>query len=62
MASQIPPTVAELRAAFNRASELKFTGWTFEAALSSPLVAWSLKQSALAVRRSQNLPAQPRLF
>lgn len=57
-----PPTTAELRAAFARASLLHFRGWTFERAMATPLVAWSLEKSALAARRTHHLPAQPRLI
>lgn len=57
-----PITIAELKAAFNRARLLHLAGWTFERALAAPLVAWSLQKSALARRRRQQLPAQLRLI
>ena len=57
-----PPTTDELRAAFNRCTELRFAGWSFERALAAPLVLWSLQKSALAARRTHQLPAQPRLI
>ena len=57
-----PPTTAELRAAFDRARVLHLRGWTFARALAVPLVAWSLEKSALAARRTHQLPAQPRLI
>lgn len=55
-------TTDELRAAFDRARLLRLRGWTFERALSVPLVAWSLQKSAAAHRRTHHLPAQPRLI
>ena len=57
-----PPTTAELRDAFNRASPLHFRGWTFARAMAVPIVAWSLEKSALAARQTHHLPAQPRLI
>lgn len=58
-----PVTVAELRAAWNRAGlALRFLGWTFAKAIDTPTVRWSLEKSALAARRTHNLPAQPRLL
>ena len=57
-----PVTTAELRAAFDRARVLHLRGWTFARALAVPLVAWSLEKSALAARRTHQLPAQPRLI
>lgn len=62
MASKTPPTTDELRAAFNRAPLLHLRGWTFDKAMATPLLAWSLTQSALATRRAQNHPAQLRLI
>lgn len=57
-----PPTTDELRAAFARAGLLHLRGWTFERAQATPLVAWALQKSALAARRTHQLPAQPRLI
>jgi len=57
-----PATTDELRAAFERARVLRLRGWTFARALAVPLVAWSLKKSALAARQTHQLPAQPRLI
>ncbi len=57
-----PATTAELRAAFDRARLLRLSGWTFDRAMAAPLVAWSLQKSALAARRTHNIPAQPRLI
>jgi len=62
MTAATPVTTAELRAAFDRARLLRFSGWTFERALAAPLVAWSLHKSAIAARRRHHLPAQPRLL
>ena len=62
MPSEIAPTIAELQAAFNRAPLLHLRGWTFGRAVANPLVRWALEKSALARRRSRNLPAQPALF
>ena len=57
-----PATTAELRAAFNRAALLHLRGWTFARAMAVPYIAWSIENSALAARRSHQLPAQPRLI
>lgn len=57
-----PPTTDELRAAFNRVPLLHLDGWTFERAMAAKLVRWALEKSALARRRSHQLPAQPRLI
>lgn len=57
-----PITTPELRAAFGRARLLRLSGLTFERALAAPLVAWSLRHSALSARQRHHLPAQPRLF
>lgn len=56
------PTETELRAAFARAALLHLRGWTFERAIKTPLVRWSLEHSAFAARRAHHLPAQPRLI
>lgn len=61
MIRSFPLTTTELRAAFNRARVLHLRGWTFERAMSVHYIAWSLGNSALAARRTHNLPAQPRL-
>ena len=55
-------TMDELRSAWDRCKALRFSGWTFERALSTPVVAWSLMRSAAAHRHTQHLPAQPRLI
>ena len=60
--AELPPTTAELRAAFDRARVLHFYGWTFEGAQAAPLVLWALQKSALAARRTHHIPAQPGLF
>ncbi len=57
-----PPTTAELRAAFKRATWLRFGGWTYERAIATPLIAWSLRHAALSRRHTEHLPAQPRLI
>ncbi len=57
-----PPTTDELRAAFNRAPMLHMRGWNFEKSIGVPYVLWSLEKSALAARRTHQLPAQPRLI
>lgn len=59
-----PITTAELRAAWNRPgmTPLRFMGWSLERALAVPTLRWSLEKSALAARRSHQLPAQPRLI
>lgn len=62
MIAQEPPTTDELRAAYKRAVWLRFGGWSFERALATPLIAWSLHKSALARRRTEHQPAQPRLI
>ena len=62
MSPETTPTTAELRAAFNRAPVLHLRGWTFERAQAVPVVRWALEKSALAVRRTHHLPAQPALF
>ena len=62
MTAPIPPTTDELRAAFSRAPLLHLLGWTLQRAVATPLVAWSLEKSALAYRKTHNLPAQPRLI
>lgn len=56
------PTMDELRAAFTRAALLHLRGWTFARALATPVVAWSLRRSAVAHRKTHHLPAQPRLI
>lgn len=62
MASQIPPTTAELRAVFNRLPAMRLKGWTFEKAMAVDYIRWSLEQSALATRQRHHLPAQLRLI
>lgn len=57
-----PITTAELRAAFDRARVLRLSGWTFQRAIDTPLLRWSLEKSALAARRRHALPTQPRLI
>lgn len=57
-----PVTTDELRAAFNRVPGMCLRGWTFEKATSNDLIRWSLEKSALAYRKSHQLPAQPRLI
>lgn len=57
-----PVTIAELRAAFGRARLLRFHGWTFERALTVPVLRWALERSAIARRQSEHHPAQPRLI
>lgn len=56
------PTTAELRAAFARARLLRFNGWTFERAMAVPVLRWALERSAIARRKTNNTPAQPRLI
>lgn len=60
--NDIPITTHELRAAYNRAPALRFLGLSFERACAAPLILWSLKRSALAVRRSLTFPIQSRLL
>ncbi len=55
-------TMDELRAAWDRCRVLRLDGWTFERALSTPIVAWSLMRSAASHRITHHLPAQPRLI
>lgn len=62
MTAPTPVTTDELRAAFNRARLLHFHGWTFERALTVPVLVWALEKSALAHRQSHGLPSQPRLI
>lgn len=62
MTPRDPPTTDELRAAFNRVPLLHLSGWTFEKAMRVPTVRWGLEKSALARRRTHQLPAQPRLI
>ena len=57
-----PITTDELRAAFARARLLRFHGWTFDRACAVPVLLWALQKSALARRRQQTTPAQPRLI
>lgn len=54
-------TTDELKAAWQRAN-LWRTGISFSAAMRMPLVAWSLRMSALAARRKNRMPVQPALF
>jgi hypothetical protein len=61
MLNEIAPTTDELKAAWQRAM-LWRAGVSFSEAMSRPLVRWALEKSALARRRSRNLPAQPALF
>lgn len=60
--SNADPTTAELRAAWGRVRLLRFKGWTFERALQTPLILWSLKHAATAARQQQHAPDQPRLI
>ena len=62
MASQIPPTTDELRAAFNRLPAMRLKGWTFEKVMAVDLIRWSLERSVLAARERHKLPAQLRLI
>jgi hypothetical protein len=57
----IAPTTAELLDAFERAGLWRI-GMTFAEAQAAPLIRWALEKSALARRRTQQLPAQPRLI
>lgn len=57
-----PPTTDELRAAFNRARELRFLGWTFARAVAVPYLLRSLTHAAITRRQTHHLPAQPRLI
>ncbi len=58
-----PVTTDELRAAWNRAGMgLRFLGWTFDRAINTATVRWSLEKSALAARHTHHLPAQLRLI
>jgi hypothetical protein len=56
------PTTAELRAAFNRARELHFRGWTFAKATAVPYILSALQCAAIVKRRADHTPAQPRLI
>lgn len=62
MVTQTPPTTAELKAAFNRASVLRFMGWTFAEAMAVSYMRTSMERSALAVRQRHHHPAQLRLI
>lgn len=55
------PTTAELKAAFKRCGLWRL-GWTYDRAMASFTVAWSLRHAALAARSKNPPPAQPRLF
>lgn len=57
-----PPDMAELRAAWDRCRILRLRGWTFERALTTPMLLWALEKSALAHRRTAALPYQERLL
>ena len=58
----IPPTVDELRAAFDRCRVLHLLGWTFAKALAVPSIATSHACSAICHRQARGLPAQPDFF
>lgn len=51
------PTTADLKRAFSRCGLWRL-GWTYDRAMSVPLVAWGLRKSALAARRKA--PDAPR--
>lgn len=55
------PTTAELKEAF-KASRLWVFGVTFERAIASPLVMWSLRHDVMAARKKYQSPLQPRLI
>lgn len=55
-------TMADLRAAWQRCRVLHLRGWTFERALSVPVMVTTLMHSAEAHRARHQLPAQPRLL
>ena len=54
-----PATTDELRAAYNRATGLRFLGFSFERALATPIVRMGLECSAAARRHTES--AQPEL-
>ena len=62
MTTREPPTTDELRAAFDRARELRFRGWTFAKATAVPYILRSLQCAALVRRNTEHQPAQPRLI
>ncbi|MBU0752392.1 MAG: hypothetical protein KJ787_14050 [Gammaproteobacteria bacterium] len=61
MATEFPPTTAELKAAWKRAG-LWRVGVSFDSALAMAPVRWAMEKSALAARRRERLPVQPALF
>jgi len=56
------PTTAELKAAFERARQMRFDGFSFERAMAVPSIRTVMSLSAIAHRRVQRQAEQPRLI